>query len=238
MTTINKTTNSLTERQQLILDYISTSIKERGYPPTLREICKFMGIRSTNGVSDHLRALKRKGYLERTRLKSRAMTLTKPNKEATAPNPVHGVDGAKVLPFIRPVTDTVDVPLLGRVAPGQPLLVVEGCNELVKIDRFFLGPNTEVFAVRFTGNSMYEAGILDEDFIFLRQMKARPGDIVLVALGEEVMLRYFHPEGARIRFQPANCRLEPVIVFKDQFKEVQILGVVVGMQRRLSLIDY
>lgn len=231
----------LTDRQRMILEYISTSIRERGYPPTLREIGKFMGIRSTNGVSDHLRALKRKGYLERTRLKSRALTLTKPqgseDKDATAPLPGSGIDGgAQILPFRRPVevSDTVDVPILGRVAAGQPILAVEDARESVKIDRFFLGPNTEVFALRVTGDSMIEAGILDGDFIFVRkQMKAKPGDIVVAMIDEEATVKYFHPEGDRIRFQPANARLEPIIVRKDQFKETQILGVVVGVYRRV-----
>lgn len=229
----------LTDRQRMILEFISSSIKERGYPPTLREIGKFMGIRSTNGVSDHLRALKRKGYLERTRLKSRALTLTKPehDKDTVAPAPVSSSEGgAQILPFRRPVeiSETIDIPILGRVAAGQPILAVEDARESVKIDRFFLGPNTEVFALRVTGDSMIEAGILDGDFIFVRkQMKAKAGDIVVAMIDEEATVKYFHPEGDRIRFQPANARLEAIIVRRDQFKETQILGVVVGVYRRV-----
>lgn len=229
----------LTDRQRMILEFISNSIKERGYPPTLREIGKFMGIRSTNGVSDHLRALKRKGYLERTRLKSRALTLTKPPANGNGAEETNGATnegGAQILPFRRPVeiSETVDIPILGRVAAGQPILAVEDARESVKIDRFFLGPNTDVFALRVTGDSMIEAGILDGDFIFVRkQTKARPGDIVVAMIEEEATVKYFHPEGERIRFQPANSRMEPIIVRRDQFKETQILGTVAGVYRRL-----
>jgi repressor LexA len=217
------------------LEFISTSIRERGYPPTLREIGKHMGIRSTNGVSDHLRALKRKGYLDRTRLKSRALTLTRPELEGGEKD-LRESQGAQVLPFRRPIEDDelVEIPILGRIAAGQPILAVEDARETVKIDRFFLGPNTEVFALRVTGESMIEAGILDGDFIFVRkQLKAKPGDIVVAMIEEEATVKYFYPEGDRIRFQPANSRMEPIIVRREDFRETQVLGVVVGVYRRM-----
>jgi repressor LexA len=233
----------LTDRQKLILDFISASIRERGYPPTLREIGKHMGIKSTNGVSDHLRALKRKGYLDRTRLKSRALTLTKPEagqaegkENQLTPLEMPQEQFGQVLPFRRPIEndDLIEIPILGRVAAGQPILAVEDARESVKIDRFFLGPNTEVFALRVTGDSMIEAGILDGDFIFVRkQIKAKPGDIVVAMIDEEATVKYFYPEGDRIRFQPANARLDPIIVRREEFRETQILGIVVGVYRRL-----
>jgi repressor LexA len=233
----------LTDRQKLILDFISASIRERGYPPTLREIGKHMGIKSTNGVSDHLRALKRKGYLDRTRLKSRALTLTKPEagqaegkEHQLTPLEMPQEQFGQVLPFRRPIEndDLIEIPILGRVAAGQPILAVEDARESVKIDRFFLGPNTEVFALRVTGDSMIEAGILDGDFIFVRkQIKAKPGDIVVAMIDEEATVKYFYPEGDRIRFQPANARLDPIIVRREEFRETQILGIVVGVYRRL-----
>lgn len=223
----------LTERQRMILEFIAASIRERGYPPTLREIGKHMGIRSTNGVSDHLRALKRKGYLDRTRLKSRALTLTQPeNGTASTSSP----QGAQILPFRKPSEDldTVEIPILGRIAAGQPILAVEDAREAVKVDRFFIGPNTGVFALRVSGDSMIEAGILDGDFIFVRkQIKAKPGDIVVAMIEDEATVKYFYPEGDRIRFQPANSRMEPIIVRRDQFRETQVLGVVVGVYRRI-----
>src|SRR5690348_17651413 len=117
----------LTDRQREILEFITQSIEERGYPPTLREIGMHFGIRSTNGVNDHLKALEKKGYLEREDLKSRAL------------RPI-SLDGAG------PTGNLVEVPILGRVAAGEPILAVEQAEDTVKVDRFFLGPSKEVFA--------------------------------------------------------------------------------------------
>ncbi|MFN3198079.1 MAG: transcriptional repressor LexA [Bradymonadia bacterium] len=199
----------LTRRQQQILDYISNSIQERGYPPTIREIGREMGIRSTNGVNDHLKALERKGYLRRDDLKSRAM---------------------------RPVnmdTEMVDVPLLGDVAAGQPILAIEQSEDTVKVDRFFLKGNRDVFALRIKGESMIEDGILDGDFVFVKKTpEARTGDVVIALIeGEATCKRYF-PEGDQIRFQPANAAMDPIYVHKEEFRETMILGSVVGIYRR------
>src|SRR3954466_6934946 len=139
----------LTDRQRAVLEFISQSIERRGYPPTLREIGEHMGIRSTNGVNDHLKALEKKGYLEREDLKSRAL------------RPI-SLDGAG------PSGAMVDVPILGRVAAGEPILAVEEAEDTVKVDRFFLGTNKEVFALKVKGDSMIEAGIFDGDFIFVK----------------------------------------------------------------------
>ena len=130
----------LTDRQQKVLDYIASSIENRGYPPTLREIGGHMGIRSTNGVNDHLKALEKKGYLEREALQSRALRPISP-------------DGAG------PTGQMVEVPILGRVAAGEPILAVEDASDTVKVDRFFLGANREVFALKVKGESMINAGI-------------------------------------------------------------------------------
>src|SRR4051794_11422176 len=142
----------LTDRQKAVLDFISRCISRRGYPPTLREIGEHMGIRSTNGVNDHLKALEKKGYLEREDLKSRAL---RPLDRDTSPS-----------------AESVDVPLLGRVAAGEPILAIEHAQDTVRVDRFFLGSSArerEVFALRVVGESMIEAGIFDGDFIFVRK---------------------------------------------------------------------
>src|SRR6185436_8961759 len=132
----------LMDCQQKVLDFISASIEERGYPPTLREIGEHMGIRSTNGVNDHLKALEKKGYLEREDLKSRAL------------RPI-SLEGAG------PTGNVVEVPILGRVAAGEPILAIEQAEDTVKVDRFFLGAHREVFALKVKGDSMIDAGILD-----------------------------------------------------------------------------
>lgn len=205
----------LTERQQAVLEFISRSIEERGYPPTLREIGEHMGIRSTNGVNDHLKALEKKGYLEREDLKSRAL------------RPI-SIEGAG------PSGSMVDVPILGRVAAGEPILAVEDAQDTVKVDRFFLGANREVFALKVKGDSMIEAGIFDGDFIFVKkQLTAHKGDIVVAMINDEATVKYFYPEHDQIVFKPANHRLQPIVVRKREWKSVNLIGLVVGVYRRL-----
>jgi repressor LexA len=207
----------LTDRQRAVLAFISASIEERGYPPTLREIGEHMGIRSTNGVNDHLKALEKKGYLEREDLKSRAL------------RPI-SLEGAG------PTGQMVEVPILGRVAAGEPILAVEQAEDTVKVDRFFLGPSREVFALKVKGDSMIEAGIFDGDFIFVKkQLTASRGDIVVAMINDEATVKYFHPEPDKdqIVFKPANHRLSPIVVRKRDWKSVNLIGLVVGVYRRL-----
>jgi repressor LexA len=203
----------LTEKQQLVFDFIRSSITERGYPPTLREIGEHFRIRSTNGVNDHLKALERKGYLQREELKSRAL------------RPV-GSSG-----------EAIEVPIVGRVAAGRPILAVENVEDTVKVDKFFLGSTSgrEVFALRVKGDSMIEDGIYDGDFIFVKkQLQANKGDIVVALIEEEATVKRYYPEGEVIRFQPANARMQPILVRKRDFKNVNLIGVVVGVYRKLS----
>src|SRR5688500_16210371 len=130
--------------------------------------------------------------------------------------------------------DFVEVQVLGRVAAGQPLLAVENVEDTVKVDRFFLGATREVFALRVVGESMIEDGIFDGDYVFVKKTASgQLGEIVVVMIeGEATCKRYF-PEGDRIRFQPANCNMEPIYVRKADFRSVDIIGVVVGVYRRL-----
>ena len=201
----------LTDRQQQVLHYIRQSIHDRGYPPTLREIGAHMGIRSTNGVNDHLRALEKKGYLHREDLKSRAL------------RPLFTED------------NVVEVPVLGRVAAGQPMLAVHNYEDTVKIDRFFIGQNREVFALRVKGESMIEAGIFDGDYVFVRkQLKAAPGEVVVAMIEDEATVKRYYPEGDTIRFQPANAAMSPILVRKRDFRSVDLLGVVIGVYRKLG----
>jgi repressor LexA len=203
--------DAMTDRQREILDFISRSIGKRGYPPTLREIGSHFGIKSTNGVNDHLRALEKKGYLHREDLKSRAL---------------------------RPIVSTgqtVEVPILGRVAAGQPLLATRNYEDTVKVDRFFIGQNREVFALRVKGESMIEDGIFDGDYVFVRkQLQANAGETVVVMIGDEATVKRYYPEGDTIRFQPANAQMEPILVRKRDFKSVNILGLVIGVYRKMQ----
>lgn len=210
----------LTDRQQEILDFITSSIGERGYPPTLREIGLHFGIRSTNGVNDHLRALEKKGYLLREDLKSRAL------RPVSMPSASHGRS--------EPHADTVEIPVIGRVAAGVPLLAVENVQDTVQVDRFFIGQTREVFALRVKGESMIEDGIFDGDYIFVRkQLQANKGDTVVAMIGDEATVKRYYPEGDTIRFQPANAAMQPILVRKRDFKSVNLVGVVVGVYRKM-----
>ncbi|MSP15331.1 MAG: transcriptional repressor LexA [Myxococcales bacterium] len=222
--------NALTDRQRQVLDCISSHLAERGYPPTLREIGMKLGIRSTNGVNDHLKALEKKGYLMREDLKSRAL---RPINFGAALEPVDLHGGGRGAANDE---DLVEVPLLGRVAAGQPLLAVENHEATVKIDRFFLGGNTrEVFALRVKGDSMIEAGIHDGDFIFVKKaLTAARGDIVVALIEDEATVKYYYPEADVIRFVPANARMEPIVVRRGDWKSVNLIGVVVGVYRKIS----
>ena len=234
----------LTDRQRQVLDFISESIDSRGYPPTLREIGQHMHIRSTNGVNDHLRALEKKGYLERHDLKSRALRVKSPDggprREGAAPgSTLGGLGGAASQALTAGLSamssEMVEVPLLGRVAAGQPLLAFEQRDDTVQVDRFFLGNHRDVFALRVKGDSMIEAGILDGDYLFVRkQSVARKGDIVVAMINDEATVKYFYPDQDRILFKPANSSMRPIEVKKSDFKPVNLLGTVVGIYRRMS----
>lgn len=206
------TRKKLTDRQQQVLDFIQEKIACDGYPPTIREIGAELGINSTNGVNDHLRALERKGYLNRTEAKSRAL-----------------------VPVDTREDDFIDVPILGRIAAGIPILAVENVEDTVRVDKFFLGRNREVFSLRVVGESMINDGIYDGDFIFVKKQQTAPRGAIVVALieGEATVKRYF-PEGDRVRFQPANDTMEPIYVRADEFRETQIIGIVVGVYRRMD----
>jgi repressor LexA len=229
--------DALTLRQKEILDFISASIVERGFPPTLREIGEHFNIRSTNGVNDHLKALEKKGHLRREDLKSRAM------------RPVLPDGSGEVVPLRRPASGTgtdilgldgnlAEIPILGRVAAGQPILAVENATDTVKIDRMLLGVSAgvsrEVFGLRIVGESMIEDGIFDGDYVFVKKTPtAASGDIVVAMIEGEATVKRYYPEGDRIRFQPANASMQPIIVRRAEFKSVDLLGIVVGVYRKL-----
>ncbi|MEA2746979.1 MAG: repressor LexA [Myxococcales bacterium] len=229
----------LTQRQQMVLDFIRQSISDRGYPPTLREIGARMGIRSTNGVNDHLRALERKGYLTREDMKSRALRPTtthdvaqtlgsdgKASNDSTQQRALFGVGNDD--------EDVVEIQVLGRVAAGLPLFAEEHVIDTVRVDRGLLKGGREVFGLRVHGDSMIDAGILNGDYIFVRkQLTASRGEIVVALIGDEATVKYYFPEKDYVRFQPANKAMAPILVRAVDFKPTMLLGVVVGVFRRI-----
>ena len=224
-------TEPLTERQEKILSFIKKTIQEQGYPPTIREIGEHFGIRSTNGVNDHLKALERKGYLLRGELKSRALSVIDGGRSTAA----RFTRPARRELSAVPEGDTVQVPVLGKVAAGEPILAQENITDHVRIDSVLLGDHgRKVFALRVTGDSVIGDGILDGDYIFVRkQLQASSGEIVVAMIEDEATVKRFYPEGDRIRFQPSNPRLKPIYVNRDEFRETQIIGVVVGVYRKV-----
>jgi len=214
----------LTDRQKQILHFIVRESESRGFPPTIREIGEQMDIRSTNGVNDHLKALERKGYLIRGEQQSRSLV---PTKRARL---VLGLGARKD-------GNLVEVPLLGKVAAGAPLLTAENLEDSVRIDSFFLGSaGKEVFALRVKGDSMIEDGIFDGDYLFVRKTPAAsPGDIVVALIEDEATVKRFYPEGDRVRFQPSNRAMQPIYVHRADFRSTMILGIVIGVYRKMGV---
>jgi repressor LexA len=201
------------------LEFIISTIEGRGVPPSYREIGDALGIRSTNGVSEHLQALKRKGYIDHVGEAGSARSL-------------------RVLPSAKGSFDddrTMSIPVLGRVAAGAPILAVEDHDTSVVLDRglFRSSVGGEVFALVVRGDSMIDDGIFDGDFVFVQRGSAfRDGDITAVQVeGEATIKRLFRDKG-RLRLEPANASMSPFWVDASS-GEVQILGVVVAVFRRL-----
>ena len=200
----------LTKRQAAILQFIAQTIQDQGYPPTLAEIGAHFGIRSTNGVTDHLLALERKGYLTRSS-KARSLHVTEKG----------------VADLYEAESNTL--PLVGRVAAGQPLFAEENIEGRVTVDPAHVREGA--FCLRVNGESMVEAGILDGDLIVVDpSRRPRKGDVVVAMVDDEATVKRFHPEGATIRLEPANSAMQPIVAPADT---VSIQGVVTALQRRL-----
>ncbi len=214
------------ERRRRILEYISRTVTERGYPPSVREIAEAVGLASTSAVHHHLVALERAGQLERGGRSSRALRLT-PAGEAmiAATPPARG----RVMPFRMPVEqDVIRLPLVGEIAAGQPMEAYQDA-EPMDVPRS-LQARGDSYVLRVRGKSMVDALIDDGDFVIVQpQATARDGDIVVALLEDNgVTLKRFYREDDRIRLQPANAELEPIYA-----TDLQIQGKVVGVIRKL-----
>ena len=206
----------LTKRQKEIFDYIRRYASKHGYPPTVREIGKAVGLHSSSTVHAHLAKLESLGVLRRDPSKPRALEVL--------------VQRAK-----KAVRQT-GLPLVGQVAAGEPILAEENITDHVRIDSVLVGDGgRKVFALRVSGDSMIGDGIFDGDYIFVRkQLHAGAGEIVVAMIEDEATVKRFYPEGDRVRFQPSNPRLKPIYVSREDFRETQIIGVVVGVYRKMQ----
>lgn len=199
----------LSSRQIAILEFIKQEIRTKGYPPSVREIGEAVGLSSSSTVHGHLAQLEDKGYIRR---------------DPTKPRAIEVLDGSESV--IK--KEMVNVPVVGKVTAGQPILAVENIDDTFPLPVDFVG-NDEVFILSVQGDSMIEAGILDGDYILVRQQRiARNGDIVVALIEDEATVKTFYKEADYIRLQPENPSLEPIIV-----KDVSIIGKVIGVFRKL-----
>ncbi|MFN8201939.1 MAG: transcriptional repressor LexA [Solirubrobacteraceae bacterium] len=203
----------LTKRQQEIFDFIKQYSNKHGYPPTVRDIGKAVGLASSSTVHAHLANLERIGLLRRDPSKPRAIELLD-----------RAVEGVKSL-----VTPSDGLPLVGSVAAGQPILAEENIEDHITVPSE-AGGGTGEFMLRVRGDSMINAGILDDDLVVVqRQETAADGEIVVALVGEEATVKRFFREADHVRLQPENDLLEPI-----RSREVQIVGKVVGLLRLMS----
>lgn len=207
----------LSPRQSEILSFIESVVDQRGVVPSYREIGGALGISSTNAVSDHIKALIRKGFVERVGDPGRPRSLRLTVKATGRLD-----DG-----------EMVQVPVLGRIAAGVPLLAEENYEGTVRVDAGMLPAGGQIFALIVTGDSMIEDGIHDGDTLFVRQTSTvRTGDIAVVRVDGDATVKRFFPEPGRIRLQPANSAMEPIYV-DETSGDVEVIGLAVGVFRAL-----
>lgn len=198
----------LTNRQADILKFIKKEIREKGYPPSVREIGEAVGLMSSSTVHGHLQSLEDKGYIRR---------------DATKPRAIEVLDSESEPDQKKQVTH---IPIVGRVTAGQPILAVENIEDTFPLPKELVHEDT-VFMLKVQGESMIEAGILDKDFILVRQQEtARNGEIVVAMIDDEATVKRFFKERNLVRLQPENSSMEPIYS-----QDVTILGKVIGVFR-------
>ena len=201
----------LTKRQQEVLDFVRAQIQRQGYPPSVREIGEAVGLSSSSTVHSHLSALEAKGYIRRDPTKPRALELLD-YRDTEA-----GVDYGNARA----------VPLVGQVAAGEPILAAENIESTMQLPEEMAGDAT--FILRVKGDSMIDAGILDGDYVVVRQQNtANNGDVVVALLGDDATVKTFYKEADRVRLQPENAALEPIYT-----RDVQIMGRVISLFRTI-----
>lgn len=214
-----KEPGELNKREKAILKFIEKQINAKGYPPSVREIGKAVDLKSTATVHGYLNQLEEKGYIKKETQKGRTLKLLKGGI----------LEGQQRLD--KPVyngKELVDVPVIGKITAGEPILAVENVTDTFPIPVDFVG-NHETFMLVVRGESMIEAGILDGDYILVkRQNTASNGEIVVALIGEEATVKTFYKEKDHIRLQPENSTMDPIIV-----PNCEILGKVAGVFRKL-----
>lgn len=197
----------ISDKQREILEYIKAEILNKGYPPAVREICEADKLKSTSSVHAHLETLEKNGYIRRDPTKPRAIEIVDENFNLTR-------------------REMVNVPIIGRVAAGEPILAVENIENYFPIPAEFM-PNEQTFILQVQGESMVNAGILDGDYILVEQQTtANDGDMVVALVDDSATVKTFYKENGYYRLQPENDFMEPIIV-----SDVMIMGKVIGTFR-------
>ena len=211
----------LNDKQQQILDFVNSQVEEKGYPPSVREICSAVGFKSTSTVHGYLEKLEKQGLKMKDPTKPRALRVVgskkAPRKETTAYKDYY------------PGRELVDIPIVGKVTAGLPILAVENIEDTFPLPVDFV-QNSTAFMLKVQGDSMVEAGILDKDLVLVKQQStAINGDIVVALIEDEATVKTFYKEKEYVRLQPQNQYMDPIIV-RDN---LSILGKVIGVFRKL-----
>jgi len=205
---------SLNQKQKEIYDYINSSVFDKGYPPSVREICGAVGLKSTSTVHGYLQSLEKKGLIQRDPTKPRAVKVV-------------GIHQNK-RPEYNTFRELVEVPIIGKVTAGQPILALENVEDTMPLPIDFT-QNSDAFILKVQGDSMIDAGILDKDYIVVRQQStANNGEIVVAMIEDEATVKRFFKEKTCIRLQPENQFMEPIFA-----SSVSILGKVIGVFRKM-----
>ena len=197
----------ISAKQQEILEYIKSQILERGFPPAVRDICEAVHLKSTSSVHSHLETLEKNGYIRRDPTKPRAIEILDDSFNFTR-------------------REMVNVPIVGRVAAGEPLLAEQNIEEYFPIPMDFM-PNKQTFMLKVKGESLINAGILDGDYVLVEERKtAHNGEMIVALVDDGATVKRFYKEEGIIRLQPENDTMEPIIV-----PDCTILGKVIGVFR-------
>lgn len=208
--------SELTKRQKQILDFIVESIDNYGFPPSVSEIQDRFSFKSPNAVQDHLSALERKKYISRHHHKSRGIEVLVGKSKQENGN-----------------SNTAEIPIVGKVSAGSPILAQENLEGTLTVDKILIKNSNNVFALRVKGDSMVNAGILDGDFVLVRQQPiANQGEIIVTLVEDEATVKRFYKENNQIRLQPENENMSPIVV-NPRDRKIQIIGKVEGVIRKI-----
>ncbi len=201
--------DDLTNKELEILFFLKDVISKQGFPPSIREICEGVGLKSPSSVHGYLERLEQKDYIVKTSMKNRTIALKDQDSD--------GILGKK---------ETIDVPLLGKVTAGEPIFAVENIEDTFPIPSY-LAKDKDLFMLRISGESMINAGILDGDYVLIEKRNtAKNGDIVLALIDEFATVKRFYYDGDHYRLQPENDSMEPIYT-----NHVEVLGHIIGLYR-------